>query len=461
MTPFPDIPGYRFESKLGEGGMAVVYRGVQEKLKRTVAIKILDPRLLKDPSFAKRFVLEAETAASLSHPNIVTIHDVGHENGYYFMVMEYLPGGSLKERIHSAPLQEVEVMDILLQMASALAHAHARGLLHRDIKPDNIMFRSDGTAVLVDFGIARAADSSSRLTESGVSIGTPLYMSPEQARGLELDSRSDLYSLGIVFFEMLTGQVPYQASDSIAIAVKHIQEPVPTLNGDLEKFQPLLNRLMCKEPGGRFFSAEELVNVLNLKGKGDDATIQCLGLKGQTEEIAAQVVNDIVEEKSRRKLILVLSLLLVLMVIAVVMVWLLRNGSGIETVSEKESTSKDYTLVDLHERPDKSVGNPSTDYDGKRSCEIEESTILDLIGKAEADQGMIVAVEGTLVQRLDDSPPGRQHFFLRGNEGGVVLLDAPGNLELTLQERVKILARVRRNTITGELFLILEKRVAR
>lgn len=439
----PVLPGYRIESKLGEGGMAVVYRGVQEKLNRTVAIKILDPLLLKDPSFAKRFVLEAEMAAGLNHPHIVTIHDVGHENGYYYMVMEHLPGGSLKEKIGSGSLSETEALEILRQTASALAHAHERGLLHRDLKPDNVMFRSDGTAVLADFGIARAVDSSHRLTESGLSIGTPQYMSPEQARGLDLDGRSDLYSLGVVFHEMLTGRVPYDASDSIAIAVKHIQEPIPTLYGELGKYQLLLNRLMCKEPGGRFSSAQELVNALNLKGKGEDATIQCLGLKGQTEEIPTRDVNAIVDVKSRRRTILGLSLLLAVLALVVATLWIRQSQAGNNIASENLSATKDNAI---HNRQGQG-----------HTVGIKASAILEIIGNAETLQNTLVVVEGTLVQRLDDSPPGHQHFYLRGDDGGVVLLDVAGNLNLTMGVRVTLSARLERNTISGEPRLILEK----
>ncbi len=219
MPDLPSIPGYRIEKEIGSGGMATVYLGVQEKLNRRTAIKVLEPLLLKDPNFAKRFLKEAETAANLSHPGIVHIYDVGRSENYYYMVMEYLEGGSIKDRIQRGPMDPNEAMTIIRQVAAALQYAHDQGYIHRDIKPDNIMFRKDGSTVITDFGIARAVDSTTKLTKTGMSIGTPHYMSPEQARGKTLDGRSDIYALGIVLYEMLTGHVPFDADDSVAIAV--------------------------------------------------------------------------------------------------------------------------------------------------------------------------------------------------------------------------------------------------
>ncbi len=194
---WPEIPGVELQAELGRGGMAVVYRGIQTRLKRQVAVKVLSPVLLVDPQFSTRFLREAETAAGLNHSNIVSIYDVGSHGQWNYMVMEYLPR-CLAAEISSGPLEPERALMVFKSIAAALAYAHLEGIVHRDVKPDNILFRVDGTPVLCDFGIAKAVGSATRLTKTGMSVGTPYYMSPEQARGRKVDGRSDLYSLGVV-----------------------------------------------------------------------------------------------------------------------------------------------------------------------------------------------------------------------------------------------------------------------
>jgi serine/threonine protein kinase len=262
MIKLPQIPGYRLIRKLGHGGMADVYLGVQENLQREVAIKVLVSSLFRDEQFSLRFIKEAQTAAKLSHPNIITIHDIGQVGDTYFIVMEYLHE-SLNDRIKKVGIVSPrEALDIVKMVASALDYAHNKGFIHRDIKPDNIMFRTDGTAVLVDFGIARAIDSTTHLTRTGMSIGTPHYMSPEQCRGEKIDGRSDIYALGVQLFELLTGRVPYKAENTAGIILKHIQDPVPRLPLELCQYQPLLDKMMAKDKEMRIASAAELVKFI-------------------------------------------------------------------------------------------------------------------------------------------------------------------------------------------------------
>jgi serine/threonine protein kinase len=249
--------------KLGQGGMADVYLGIQEKLQRHVAIKVMIPLLFRDEQFSKRFIKEAQTAAQLNHPNIITIHDVGETGDSHYIVMEYLEE-SLSERLKQrGPSPPLEALEVVKMIACALDYAHKKGFIHRDIKPDNIMFRSDGTVVLVDFGIARAMDSTTRLTRTGMSIGTPHYMSPEQCKGEIIDGRSDIYSLGVQFYEIITGEVPYKAENTAGIIIKHIQEPVPRLPARLSRYQPLIDKMMAKERDKRFQSGEELIQFIN------------------------------------------------------------------------------------------------------------------------------------------------------------------------------------------------------
>ncbi|HLP57848.1 MAG TPA: serine/threonine-protein kinase, partial [Candidatus Deferrimicrobium sp.] len=263
MIKLPQIPGYMLIRKLGQGGMADVFLGIQENLQREVAIKVLESSLFRDDQFSERFKNEALTAAKLSHPNIITIHDIGQIGDTYYIVMEYLPE-SLKDRMQRIGIMlPREALDIIKMIASALDYAHNKGFIHRDIKPDNIMFRADGTAVLVDFGIARAMDSASNLTRTGTSIGTPYYMSPEQCRGEKIDGRSDIYALGVQLYQLLTGKLPYKAENSTGIILKHIQDPVPRLPKELYPYQILLDKMMAKDKEMRIAGGAELVKFID------------------------------------------------------------------------------------------------------------------------------------------------------------------------------------------------------
>lgn len=265
MVNVPEISGYRIEKKLGEGGMAAVFLGIEEKSHRKVAIKILDPSMLKHKVFELRFLHEAETAADMEHSNIITIYDIGRIGDYCYMVMECLKE-SLKEHLTAFPgfkLKPEMAWDILKPITEALDYAHTRRIIHRDIKPDNIMFREDGTPVLTDFGIARALDSHSQMTRSGVSVGTPYYMSPEQCKAEQVDGRSDIYSLGVVLFEILTGYKPYEADSPMVVALKHVQYPVPQLPEELSPYQPLIDKMMAKRKEDRAASCEELMGLMN------------------------------------------------------------------------------------------------------------------------------------------------------------------------------------------------------
>ncbi len=256
-----EIPGYRIIKTLGRGGMATVYLALQESVDREVALKVMSPALMVDPNFGERFLREARIAAKLHHRHVVGVHDVGRHNDIHYIAMEFLPGGSPRiEDKH--PLEATFVLRVVREIATALGYAHSKGFVHRDVKPDNILLHDDGTAALTDFGIARASDSATRMTRTGSVIGTPYYMSPEQARGRPLDGRADLYSLGVVLYEMLTGGVPYQADDPLAIGIMHITEPVPRLPVQLQALQGLLDRMMAKLPEERFQSGEEIADII-------------------------------------------------------------------------------------------------------------------------------------------------------------------------------------------------------
>ncbi len=266
------IPGFDIGGKIGEGAMATVYLATQRSLERKVALKVMAAALAADPTFCERFLREGRTLARLSHPNTVTIHDIGNVGELYYMAMEYLPNGTLKERI-AAGLTPEQGLVYVRQIASALGYAHAQGLVHRDVKPANILFRADGTAVLSDFGIAKSLDDRTQFTQAGFAVGTPSYMSPEQARGQDLDGRADLYALGVVLYEILVGKLPYTGTDALSTALAHLTEPLPELPLQHGRYQEILRQLLAKDPAQRFPDAATLLRALDhLPAESLDAT---------------------------------------------------------------------------------------------------------------------------------------------------------------------------------------------
>jgi hypothetical protein len=256
---------YEIIEELGRGGMAIVYRARDRHLEREVAIKVLPFSLAFDSEFVERFQREARTAAQLEHPNIIPLYRVGRSGRVIYFIMKFLRGGSVATVLaERRKLMPPEIRRLLIEAGSALGYAAQRGIVHRDIKPDNIMFDEFGQCVLTDFGIAKAA-SGQRLTGTGMSIGTPHYMSPEQARAQAIDGRSDIYSLGIVAYQALAGTVPYDGEDSFSIGYKHITEPIPTpqlITADERRLFEVIKRMLMKDPADRFQSCEELVASL-------------------------------------------------------------------------------------------------------------------------------------------------------------------------------------------------------
>jgi serine/threonine-protein kinase len=260
---------YEILDELGRGGMAIVFKAREKQLERDVAIKVLPFSLAFDKEFVERFQREARTSAKLEHPSIIPIYRVGKSGRVIYFVMKFLRGKPLSSVLAArGTLPPAEIRQILVQVARALAYAHKSGIVHRDIKPDNIMFDEHGLAVVTDFGIAKAA-SGGKLTGTGMSIGTPHYMSPEQARAQALDGRSDIYSLGVVAYQSLTGRVPFDGEDSFSIGYKHIMEEIPT--PPLETYDQrtvfeMTRKMMAKSPDERFQSADDLVQALEAGG---------------------------------------------------------------------------------------------------------------------------------------------------------------------------------------------------
>ena len=254
-----EIPGYRIERLIAEGGMSSVFLAVQESLGRRVALKLL--KKFDSPQHARRFLEEARIIASLEHRNIITIHDVGAIGERHYIAMEYLEGGSLQDRIDKW-IQPEAAIDLLENIAVCLHFVHRKGIVHRDVKPSNILFHVDGTPKLTDFGIAVQRDRDQEQTMDGSAFGSPYYLSPEQAEGRALDGRSDIYALGIVFFQMLTGRKPYAARSHIETIVAHLSHPIPMLPDTLSRYQRLLERMIAKRAEDRIACAAHLVEEI-------------------------------------------------------------------------------------------------------------------------------------------------------------------------------------------------------
>jgi len=253
---------YELEELVGSGGMSSVYRARDRLLERTVALKFLHDRHLGDHESVERFRREAEAAAALSHPNVVTVIDRGEEDGRPFIVFEYVDGESLKERVvREGTLPVREAIELALQIGRALAYAHGEGLVHRDVKPQNVLLNGE-SAKVTDFGIARSLDVARGMTQTGTVLGTSEYISPEQARGEQVDARTDVYSLGIVLYELLTGRTPFQGENFVSVALKHLNEaprPLRELRPDApERLERILERALAKDPRDRFASMDEL-----------------------------------------------------------------------------------------------------------------------------------------------------------------------------------------------------------
>ena len=326
---------YRILSLLGRGGMADVYRAEDERLGREVALKAVPPEFARDPERIERFEREVRAAARLSHPNIVTVHEFGRGEGHHFYTMALMPGGDLKARIRANPegMPPAKARAVVVAVARALDYAHQQGIVHRDVKPENILFWQDGTPQLTDFGIARAMESGTRMTATGMSIGSPHYMSPEQAQGLEVDGRSDLYSLGVVLYEMLTGRLPFEAGNTLAVALAHLNEPVPELPAALAAWQPVVDRLLAKSLEDRYGSAGELASILTEEKLPPERATRVVPVRGQvgpTRRAGASGTRLVEVAKSPRTTVAALVGGMLALAVVGVGYFLLRDTKGPE-----------------------------------------------------------------------------------------------------------------------------------
>jgi serine/threonine-protein kinase len=332
------IPGYKIVGKLGAGAMAVVYKARQLSLNRMVAIKILPKRFSENPEYVERFYKEGQAAGKLNHHNIVRAIDVGEAGGYHYFVMEYVEGKTIADDLGAGKVfEEAEALDIIIQVANALAHAHACSLIHRDVKPKNIMISTDGTVKLADMGLAReTTDIEAAQSEAGKAYGTPYYIAPEQIRGkIDIDGRADIYGLGATLYHMLTGRVPFMAEDSADVMRKHLREkliPPDHINTSLSAgVSEVIEIMMAKRKEKRYNDIEELLTDLKALREGRPP-LQAhkrfdLSMLEQLEKGDAVEKEEVYKEEAvapYRMAILILSIFLALFFV-IILILLLRN----------------------------------------------------------------------------------------------------------------------------------------
>ena len=263
---------YVIKAELGRGGMATVYHAYDPRFEREVALKVLPREMLHDPQFRTRFEREAKTIAMLEHPAIVPVYDFGEEDGQPYFVMRFMTGGSLSDRMKKGPISVQEVASLFDRLASALDEAHAKGIIHRDLKPGNILFDQYGEPYVSDFGIAKITSGETNVTGSAI-VGTPAYMSPEQAQGEGIDGRSDIYGLGVILFELLTGQQPYHGDTPMSVVIKHITEQVPNILDVTPDLPPaieaIIEKAMAKNREERFPTVRALADALGAVARGE------------------------------------------------------------------------------------------------------------------------------------------------------------------------------------------------
>jgi len=322
------IPGYQILSKLGSGAMATVFKARQISLDRIVAIKVLPKRFSENAEYVERFYKEGKAAAKLNHPNIVQAIDVGEANGYHYFVMEYVEGHTLYDELlqkqgSGQVFGEARALEVIIQIARALEHAHSQGLIHRDVKPKNIMITNEGVVKLADMGLARvAADSQAAVAEAGRAYGTPYYISPEQIRGeVNIDFRSDIYSLGATFYHLVTGRVPFEAPTPVAVMQKHLKDPlVPPdhINTKLSAgVSEVIEVMMAKDRRQRYGSTRDLLMDLEAVRAGNPPLqarkqIDASVLSGLTSEVseepAVEQAPAVVERSNTAIILLIIAL---------------------------------------------------------------------------------------------------------------------------------------------------------
>jgi len=410
-----EIPGYTILGKVGQGGMASVFRARQVLLDRDVALKVMSSQLAQDEAYAQRFLQEARMLAALNHPNVVQVYDVGvTPGGLHYFSMALLPGGDFADRM-SQGLSETELLRVLVAVATALGFAHSRGYVHRDVTPGNILFDAHDTPVLTDFGIARALSAVSRLTGSGMSIGTSHYMSPEQARGgAEIDHRADIYGLGVLCYEAVAGETPFRGEDGFAVAFAHVNDPVPRLPEEVARWQPLIDKAMSKSPADRYQNCAEFIEGLKLVAPGEFSTLRPTAAPPPPRRTPAPPTNNQRAQvnKPKKSIGLLIGALVGVLLLVAAGLWLVFGGGKPRTSAlpatavstpvttpipkPKPANVEAPAVDDLSDSVDASlvpVGEPLTDADAAAAlAEAMATTVRDpVLALLEAGRAYIAA----------------------------------------------------------------------
>ncbi len=432
---------YRIEARIGSGGMAEVYRGVDPVLNRTVAIKVLLPQFARDASFVERFRREAQAAARLNHPNIVSVYDTGADGDTQYIVMEFIEGRTLAEALAAgrrpSPVQSAEIAQ---KICSALSAAHAQGVIHRDIKPGNVMVTREGTVKVMDFGIARITSGVETAPQTSAVLGTASYLSPEQAQGLPLDARTDIYSLGTVLYEMLTGRPPFMGETPVAVAYKQVNEtPVPPsqINADVPpRLDAVVMRALSKNPANRYQTAKEFSEDLGRVIEDQDVHATPLmpgagpGAGDATQVISRPPATSVLppqeEEGSGRKVWL--GILIGVLIVAVL------GGAGYLLVNSLTKNSNPQPLVIT---VDNVVGMT---FDAAKTT-LEGQGLVVADPKYKATDG---AAEGTVLAQdpAADQPVGPRAVVTLTVAKAPTTVQVPSLRDLTLGEAQSALAAV-------------------
>ncbi len=445
---------YQVVDEIGQGGMGTVYKAWQPTLQRYVAIKLLTARL-KDPEVIERFKREASIAANLSHPNIVTIYDIAQQDGDLYIVMEYVEGRPLSDLIaEEAPLPLERLVRILRQVAEAMDYAHRRHFVHRDIKPANILITAEGRAIITDFGIAKALEGSgatAQLTAAGTILGTPAYMSPEQIRGEPIDYRTDLYSLGVVCFEMLGGRPPFGGTTTAAVLYAQVNNPPPQirdLNPSVAKpVEKALDRMLSKEPDERFPSAGDFVAALSgdvatqplsSRRAGKNRTRDRAAVRRPSGEAWGQSTHVAPRKRSRLPWMLIGAIVLVLGVLGAVIAILLSDGSETPPVQTVVVISTPVPTTPVPTEPPTAgyLGMTSdlafhSDRDGDYDIYVldhQAGEIMQLTDDPAEDVNADWAPDGLLIAFQSDRD-GNEEIYVMDRDGGVIrrLTDHPAD----------------------------------
>ena len=464
----PQIAGYEIDCEIGRGGMATVYRATQQSLQRQVAVKVLVQELDDGSEMAQRFKKEGHILARLLHPNIVTIYDVGiTEKNQLYLSIEYLSGGTLRERIRQG-LSLDSAIYIARCMAKALGYAHSKGIIHRDIKPSNIMFRYDDTPVLTDFGVARVADSNTIQTAVGLMVGSPGYMSPEQAKGESATIQSDLYGLGVVLYEMLTGNLPYQADNPLAVMLMHLHDPMPDLPNEYAYLQPILNKLLAKKSADRYQNADQFLKALNLIIPSDTGSQTGWNTSSHNQsiiEFASGTLQNLFKKKSPRQIwIGVISVA----VLALATGYFFRTKPVVESVKispellkaveQKLPVSREDEITELLKKADAQLQAGLSNDQAEQDVETAYRQVLKLDrGNAQALAGLQNMVKEYVRLARQKIESGASSDALEQIKKGLAL--APDNSELltlreeTEQKIAEITARKNEQKLQQELQL--------